>query len=529
MTENREPILRFRIEEAGPFLEDQAEAGRVNRIAALNSALREHQRTPRIAGYPPKIFISYRWENEWIKSWARRLAAQLRALNYGVFLDLEKLVQVRSKQRPGVSAKEDRARLGKDIALHVNRVVDAQWFIRVVTRRYVDDLFRDWIYEEDKLAKLSENTGLRIAHIILRDGEEPPDWSRHTVVDLRSNPDDFSQIEKLVGVYKGVVLNESEEQEFISLLETCGQLLRTGRPDRVGSLLANAKKYENTFEYRVILAHTHLAMGHRAAAAHAAVSIDSLPGRPTVETVTDVALLLEEMGFPRPALHYVVRLLPLPGALRVQNLRLAGSLLDDAQNYFAARNMLRYALQLASSGSETPWAEPGRASDHTLRMAVANTLGYVTLFGLRDPEGAIGYFEQAEPFSQPTVLTNYIVCLASLQRWSRLRDAVRHARRLAASHPQLRELVEALDRGVDVGVKGPPMKERVTHRCNHCRATIEFTDESTLCAACGSVNKKPFSGNWSCGYCGETRVSPLGWLAGAVGCPVCRTGVLVPS
>jgi hypothetical protein len=61
------------------------------RRAALWTALQDLQSRPRTAD-PPRIFISYRWEDEAIKAWCHHLADHLRRRGYEVLLDLEHLV-----------------------------------------------------------------------------------------------------------------------------------------------------------------------------------------------------------------------------------------------------------------------------------------------------------------------------------------------------------------------------------------------------------------------------------------------------
>src|ERR1700753_3323981 len=104
----RSPILRFRLIGAREYLEDLVDSrdeeavasaviqyGNLRlRRAALASAIRDRQLRPRIRGYPPKVFIGYRWQGDDHRQWVAKLAAHLRELGYRVFLDIEHLVEL---------------------------------------------------------------------------------------------------------------------------------------------------------------------------------------------------------------------------------------------------------------------------------------------------------------------------------------------------------------------------------------------------------------------------------------------------
>src|ERR1043166_4261053 len=51
---------------------------------ALNTFRRETHSRPKLNGYPPSVFISYRWENAEAKRWVQQLAAYVRSRGFQV-------------------------------------------------------------------------------------------------------------------------------------------------------------------------------------------------------------------------------------------------------------------------------------------------------------------------------------------------------------------------------------------------------------------------------------------------------------
>jgi hypothetical protein len=56
-------------------------------IALLQNAMMEKLALPNIKGYPPQVFISYRWENEAHKLWVLKLARFLERSGFHVHFD----------------------------------------------------------------------------------------------------------------------------------------------------------------------------------------------------------------------------------------------------------------------------------------------------------------------------------------------------------------------------------------------------------------------------------------------------------
>ncbi|GIF20152.1 tetratricopeptide (TPR) repeat protein/rubredoxin [Actinoplanes tereljensis] len=507
----RRPIYRFPLTGAAETLDDlvgtaprprpriEAAAKRAGslrlRRAALWSAVRELQDRPRTAGYPPRIFVSYRWEDEAVQQWCRRLTAHLRDRGYEVLLDLENL-------------EEDLGPAGVNIAGYVARLVDVQAVLRIITRPYVDGLAREWLLAEDQLMKLMAETGCAIGHVLLRDGTEPPDWGRHGTVDLRDAPEDFTRLDAILAPYRGLALPAAAEEDLVELLIRSRDLLAAERPAEVAGLLARRPDLAGTFEVRQTLAHAWLAQGRLREAAEVALSIEGLPGRPTVETTVDVALILEEAGLPHDALRLITKVILLPTALQPRIRRVAGSLLEDLGAPDAALRQLRWAL-----------GQPETAKDPKLGSDLHNMIGHVLLFALGDATAALPHFAAGaalDPDNQHLV-TNQLVGLMTAGHTGEARRLAAGWQRRPGLIPPLHRIVEAIEQGVDV--RAPSVRtgpRAATHVCTDCGAAYRLDPGTVLCAVCAATS----TAARKCPYCASSRWS-------LAGCPTCHQGEIV--
>ena len=132
--------------------------------AALASAMRDRFRRPRLRGYPPRVFISYRWGDEKTKKWIGELANYLEARGLCVELDLYNQDKVGEH--------------GLGIMHFVSCIANCKLFLPVITPEYAEGWLRTYIYEEVHLSNQLERVGLR-KFPLWKSGESFPDcWRR---------------------------------------------------------------------------------------------------------------------------------------------------------------------------------------------------------------------------------------------------------------------------------------------------------------------------------------------------------------
>ena len=61
------------------------------RLAMLGVAASKRVNSPLYYGYPPGVFISYKWDGEPMKQYVKTLATHLRSRGYRAFLDVDEL------------------------------------------------------------------------------------------------------------------------------------------------------------------------------------------------------------------------------------------------------------------------------------------------------------------------------------------------------------------------------------------------------------------------------------------------------
>jgi len=90
--------------------------------AALNTGVRDRERVFRVAGYPPGVFVSYRWESDAHRAWVARLSRYLEERGFRVYLDQD--VEALGGNDP------------VDIGRYVSVIVDCRFVVCIVTPQY---------------------------------------------------------------------------------------------------------------------------------------------------------------------------------------------------------------------------------------------------------------------------------------------------------------------------------------------------------------------------------------------------------
>jgi hypothetical protein len=498
--------------------------------AALNSGVRDREAVFRSAGYPPKVFISYRWESTEIKNWVAELARYIEHRGFHVFLDQD------------VDALQDNDPI--EIGRYISVLVDCAIIVCILTPQYVAGLnSRAWLTEERQLMNLMGRRGAMVVRV-LRDGEEPvPTGSSFSLDDISGGvaieipvPDhrgfgvdmrgsaarQFSLLDRFFS-YQGPTLPPEEDQPFREWLENVAQALGS---DDVGAAMHAADRgarYGVTTEYRRLLAHlAHSKRDDDSAAEHAQQALDD--GNASAETLIDLSLLLNELGRPRVALHGLSRLpwwLGEEWSWMVHSLQ--GSILDDLSSYVASLAHLQYALALTAEGLVEPRPTPRQVA------VLRNTLGYVLLFRFGAPQEARPHLEAAWE-AEPVVRTgvNLLRCLTALGDYRTAKRLWRVVRsRMTAHDRERRSDIPARLAARTLGAPAPaialPGADPDCWECPRCAQQLVMPDAAFLCVGCGTA----FLGT-SCPCCGGNVFAGAGrdTRAGEIPpkCPICNVG-----
>lgn len=472
-------------------------------IAALNSEIRDKLRRPRLKGYPPRIFISYRWESEEHKAWVRKLASRLRERGFEVLLD-----QFQSMEGSRLNVPK-----------YVSSIAECHYFVIIITSGYCEVVDRSgkgpdgWVFDEYQTA-LSFSKGALIKIIcILKEGKKPPPGCGK-LIDLRNVKDSFSVIDEVFH-YEGPVLSHEEQEELVSLIESIKNMISTGNYGDALSKLEQHRKYSETLEYRRMLSTVYAGIGKQNEAIEMAESI-LREYNLDPETLLQIGDVLSSCGMKKQALKCIVHLSKTEfDPARVHYLM--GNILDDLHSFRAAINHLKYSVL--------------HANDHPL---ILNDLGMVYRHDCQ-LEKAEDCFRRAlvtrPEYELP--LVNLIATLCGLGRTKEAEERCDAALQLYPYNTDLITLKAAISRG-NVGIVGPRIvKTGIDYSCDHCGAIYHLDlKKECICGDCGTL----YSGvKQRCPCCENDGVVPLELeFAGLnvnfeIACPICRKGSLTKS
>ena len=175
------------------------------RLAMLGLAVIRKGHSPLWYGYPPGVFISYKWAGEPLKELVLALARRLRDLGYQAFLDVENL--------------DEGADAYFQIPQFITSLRDCTYYLLLLTELSADLMTArkgktTWIHDEYQYALRLVNLGrLVLIPVLLEPAGTTELFSRDNVVDLTADPRDFSKIESALPPAP-VALTEREIEEL---------------------------------------------------------------------------------------------------------------------------------------------------------------------------------------------------------------------------------------------------------------------------------------------------------------------------
>jgi hypothetical protein len=161
-------------------------------LVKFQNAIKENFLLPRIKGYPPAIFISYKWSDEKHSNWIRKLVKYLEAANFHVYVDYkaDKLVKDTFENVPEF--------LGK--------IAKSQYFLIIATKDYLDFILAQdgktsWVFDENQQAlTLSNENMLKIIGITFPNEGGWCFFNEYNSIILPRYTEDFSGLKKILPV-----------------------------------------------------------------------------------------------------------------------------------------------------------------------------------------------------------------------------------------------------------------------------------------------------------------------------------------
>jgi hypothetical protein len=211
------------------------------RLAMLGLAAIRKGRSPLWYGYPPGVFISYKWAGEPMKARVLALAGHLRGLGYRAFLDVENL--------------DDQADAYFQIPQFIVSLQECSYYLLLLTELAADLITArehktTWIHDEYQHAVRVVNQGrLVLIPVLLEPGGTTDFFSRDTVVDLTADPGDFRKIDGILPPAP-VSLTEGEVEELSRSVEAFDRAFLREQWDDANEVLSRSAHLGEAFDHQ---------------------------------------------------------------------------------------------------------------------------------------------------------------------------------------------------------------------------------------------------------------------------------------
>jgi len=160
------------------------------RLAMLGLAAVRKGRSPLWWGYPPGVFIGYKWDGAAMRTRVTGLAAHLRQRGYRAFLDVEQL--------------DEAADAYFQIPQFITSLQQCQVYLLLLTRLSAELITAgrhrtSWVHDEFQHAVRLANAGrLVLVPVLLEDGGLDGPFALDQVIDLRNDPRGFAALDDVL-------------------------------------------------------------------------------------------------------------------------------------------------------------------------------------------------------------------------------------------------------------------------------------------------------------------------------------------
>ncbi len=211
------------------------------RLAMLGLASVRKGMNPLWWGYPPGVFIGYKWNGEALHRTVTGLADYIRGLGYRAFLDVENL--------------DENADAYFQIPGYITSLQDCAFYILLLTELSADmiDARRHkttWIDDEYQHALRLVNTGrVMVVPVLLEPNGMIEGLTREQVIDLTANPSDFGKLSAVLRP-QPIKLTEAEISQLSAVVAEFDKLFLNQRWEDSDNLLHHTEQFEDTFDHQ---------------------------------------------------------------------------------------------------------------------------------------------------------------------------------------------------------------------------------------------------------------------------------------
>lgn len=212
------------------------------RLAMLGLASVRKGQSPLWWGYPPGVFISYKWGGDEITDFVRSLSSHLKSNGYETFLDVEKVA-------PDADAYFQ-------IPEFVSSLQYCQFCILILTEASADMLFArnnktTWIFDEYQHAVRLTNLGqLFIVPILLEEKGLGRNFTMDTVIDFTDQKIDFNKLNDLF-VPDPFKLPSVDVDTLSSICNSFDRTFLSSNWQGASQILNQNQKFKDSFDFQL--------------------------------------------------------------------------------------------------------------------------------------------------------------------------------------------------------------------------------------------------------------------------------------
>jgi hypothetical protein len=210
------------------------------RLAMLGLASIRKGESPLWWGYPPGVFIGYKWSGKPMHDLVVGLAEHVRGLGYRAFLDVENL--------------DEDADAYFRIPEFITSLQDCSFYVLLLTELSADVLTArkgktTWIFDEYQHAVRLVNSGrLIIVPVLLEPKGMTDAFTPEQVIDLTATPRDFGKLRDILAP-DPINLSEAEIKKLLATIAQFDKLFLDEQWDASDNLLRGSPHLEHTFDH----------------------------------------------------------------------------------------------------------------------------------------------------------------------------------------------------------------------------------------------------------------------------------------
>ena len=210
------------------------------RLAMLGLASIRKGDSPLWWGYPPGVFIGYKWDGKPLKDLVVAVAEHVRGAGYRAFLDVENL--------------DENADAYFQIPKFITSLQDCTFYVLLLTELSADMISArkgktTWIFDEYQHAARLVNSGrLFVVPVLLEPKGTTDHFTPQGVIDLSATPRDFGKLHGILAP-NPVELSEAEVKELTATAAQFDKLFLGEQWDASDRLLRSSPHLEHTFDH----------------------------------------------------------------------------------------------------------------------------------------------------------------------------------------------------------------------------------------------------------------------------------------